>query len=70
MKGGKIKKKRDIGGKWQYPIEQANTACDLLLPSAYLPQIKIFQRNVQYVAVIAQGNGSTISQHGAVFTSN
>lgn len=59
MMGEKIIKKRDGEGKWQYPTDQANTACDLRLPSAHLPQIKIFQRTVQYTALKARGNGST-----------
>lgn len=69
MMGEKIKK-RDGEGKWQYPIEQPTTACDLPLPSAHLPQIKIFQRTVQYMALIARGNGSSARQHETVFILN
>lgn len=29
------------GGKWQYPTEQTNTACDLPLLAVHLAQIKI-----------------------------
>lgn len=67
MTGWKKIKKRDGGGKWQYPNEQGNTACDLPLPSAHLPEVKLFQRTVQCTALIAQGNGSTVRQHEAVF---
>lgn len=35
-------------------------ACDLLLPSAYLPQIRIFQRLAQYVAAKARGEESAV----------
>lgn len=67
MGAKKIKKE---GWQRKYPTEQANAACDLPLPSARLPQIKIFQRNVQYKALIAQGIGSTVRQHEAVFILN
>lgn len=59
MMGWEKKKKERKKGKRQYRTERANTAGDLTLPSVRLPLVKVFRRNVQCMALMAQGNGST-----------